>query len=98
MITEKKGQGLIPFPIALFFALILDALDFFIVGLIPVLGAGIDIVGSIIVWLSVGARYVIITSGEYLDLATLGIPILLPFELFPANTAAIIVGKLKLLG
>ncbi|MEK9207644.1 MAG: hypothetical protein AAB922_04125 [Patescibacteria group bacterium] len=89
---------MIPFPVALILSIILDLADFAIVGLIPIVGVGIDIVGSLIIIASVGVRYVVFTTPEYVDLLTLSIPILLPIELFPSYTLAVIVGKAKLLG
>lgn len=97
-ILQNAKGGMIPFPLALIFAVILDALDFALVGLIPLLGLAIDIFGAIIVFLAVGIRYVAFTMPEFVDVATLSIPVLLPIELLPSYTVAILLGKWKVFG
>ena len=96
-VLQKKG-GLIPVPLALVFAVILDALDFLVVGLIPAVGLGIDVFGVILIFLAVGPRYLIFTAPEFVDIATLTVPILLPVELVPSYTITMLLGKWKLLG
>lgn len=94
--TPKLKKGFLPFPLVFIIAVMLDLLDLLIVGLIPVLGLVIDIAGAGIIFLGVGFKALLFTVPEFVDVATLSIPILLPVELFPSYTVAALVGKFAL--
>jgi len=95
MLQEKKKGGPIPFLIGLFLAIVIDLSDFFGIGLVPLLGDGIDIVGSAVVLGTTGSLVATaITLPEYIDVLTLTVPIALPIELLPMNTIVILTWKL----